>query len=66
MTKMRHSTYLDSADSTLPYFEDSPSRWDLDGTRRNSNVPLFNLRTIIVARDNFSIANKVVLAQFIR
>ena len=59
MTETRHSTYLDSADSTLPYFEDSPSRRDLDGTRRNSNLPLFNLRTIIAATNNFSIANKL-------
>ncbi|XP_065630501.1 G-type lectin S-receptor-like serine/threonine-protein kinase RKS1 [Quercus suber] len=59
MTETRHSTYLDSADSTLPYFEDSPSRRDLDGTRRNSNLPLFDLRTIIAATDNFSIANKL-------
>ena len=59
MTETRHSTYSDSADSTLPYFEDSPSRRDLDGTRRNPNFPLFNLRTIIVATDNFSIANKL-------
>ena len=36
MTEMRHSTYSDSAKSTLPFFEDSPSRGDLDGTRRNS------------------------------
>ena len=59
MTKTRHSTYLDSANSTLPYFEDSPSRRELDGTRRNSNLPLFDLRTIIAATDNFSIANKL-------
>ena len=56
MTKMRHNTYSYSADSTLPYFEDSPSRRDLHGTRRNSNLPLFDIRTII---DNFSIANKL-------
>ena len=56
MTKMRHNTNSYSADSTLPYFEDSPSRRDLDGTRRNSNLPLFDIRTII---DNFSIANKL-------
>ncbi|KAF3951006.1 hypothetical protein CMV_023299 [Castanea mollissima] len=59
----RHSIYSDSVDSTLPYFEDSPSRRDLDGTRRNSNsnsnLPLFNLRTIIAATENFSIANKL-------
>ncbi|XP_030935040.1 G-type lectin S-receptor-like serine/threonine-protein kinase RKS1 isoform X2 [Quercus lobata] len=55
----RHSTYSFSADSTLPYFEDSPSRRDIDGTRRNSNLPLFDLRTIIAATDNFSIVNKL-------
>ncbi|KAM4070346.1 hypothetical protein ACJW30_12G159100 [Castanea mollissima] len=55
----RHSTYSYSADSTLPFFEDSPSRRDLDGTRRNSNLPLFDLRTIIAATNNFSIANKL-------
>ncbi|KAK4573514.1 hypothetical protein RGQ29_031463 [Quercus rubra] len=57
--EMRHSTNSDSADSTLTYFEDSPSRMDLDGTRRNSNLPLFDLRTIIVATENFSIPNKL-------
>ncbi|XP_050252380.1 G-type lectin S-receptor-like serine/threonine-protein kinase At1g11410 isoform X1 [Quercus robur] len=55
----RHNTYSYSADSTLQYFEDSPSKRDLDGTRRNSNLPLFDLRTIIAATDNFSIANKL-------
>ena len=59
MTENRHSTYSFSADSTLPYFEDSPSRRDIDGTRRNSNLPLFDLRTIIAATDNFSIVNKL-------
>ncbi|KAL4607217.1 hypothetical protein ACB092_09G158000 [Castanea dentata] len=59
ITKKRHSTYSYRADSTLQYFEDSPSRRDLDGTRRNSNFPLFDLRTIIAATDNFSIANKL-------
>ena len=59
MTETRHSTYLDNADSTLTYFKDSPSRRDFDGTRRNSNLPLFDLRTIIAATDNFSIANKL-------
>ena len=59
MTENRHITYSYNADSTLPYFEDSPSRRDFDGTRRNSNLPLFDLRTIIAATDNFSIANKL-------
>ncbi|KAM3683593.1 hypothetical protein ACJW31_12G160000 [Castanea mollissima] len=57
--EMRHNTYSDSVESTLPYFEDSPSRRDLDGTRRNSNLPLFDLRTIVAATNNFSIANKL-------
>ena len=59
MIETRNSTYSDSADSTLTYFEDSLSRRDLDGTRRNSNLPLFDLRTINAATDNFSIANKL-------
>ena len=54
-----NSLYSYSTDSTLPYFEDSPSRRDLDGTRRNSNLPLFDLRIIIAATDNFSITNKL-------
>ena len=59
ITEKRHNTYSYSVDSTLQYFEDSPSRRDLDGTRRNSNFPLFDLRTIIAATDNFSITNKL-------
>ena len=59
MTGKRNNLYSDSSDSTLPYFEDSPSRRDLDGTRRNSNFPLFDLRIIIAATDNFSITNKL-------
>ncbi|KAM3749507.1 hypothetical protein ACB098_05G190700 [Castanea mollissima] len=55
----RNSLYSYSANSTLPYFEDSPSRRDLDGTRRNSNLPLLDLRIIIAATDNFSITNKL-------
>ncbi|KAM4102870.1 hypothetical protein ACJW30_06G035300 [Castanea mollissima] len=55
----RHSTYSYSVDSTLPYFEGCPSRSELDETRRNSNLPLFDLRTIIAATDNFSISNKL-------
>nr|POE93120.1 g-type lectin s-receptor-like serine/threonine-protein kinase rks1 [Quercus suber] len=57
--RKRNSSYSYSSDSTLPYFEDSPSRRDLDGTRRNSNLPLFDLRIIIAATDNFSITNKL-------
>ena len=59
MTGKRNNLYSDSSDSTLPYFEDSPSRRDLDGTRRNSNLPLFDLRIIIAATDSFSITYKL-------
>ena len=65
MIETRHSTYSNSADSTLTYFEASLSRRDLDGTRRNSNLPLFNLRTIIAATDNFSIAKKLGQGGFV-
>ena len=44
--------------SHLPNFEDSPSKRDLHGTR-NSNFPVFDLRTIIAAIDNFSVSNKL-------
>ncbi|KAL0012557.1 hypothetical protein SO802_007665 [Lithocarpus litseifolius] len=44
---------------TSPYNEDSPSRRELDGTGRNSDLPLFELSTIVAATDNFSIANKL-------
>ena len=59
ITEKRHSTYSYSADSTLPYFEGCPSRSELDETRRNSNLPLFDLRTIVAATYNFSISNKL-------
>nr|POE93116.1 g-type lectin s-receptor-like serine/threonine-protein kinase rks1 [Quercus suber] len=54
----RQSTYSYTVASNLPYFEDSPSRKELDGTR-NSNFPIFDLETIIAATDNFSDANKL-------
>ncbi|KAL4628638.1 hypothetical protein ACB092_05G254500 [Castanea dentata] len=55
----RQNAYSNSVASNLPYFEDSPGRRDLDGTTRNSNSPLFDLRTIIAATNNFSVANKL-------
>ena len=58
MAGKRQSTYSYTVASSLPYFEDSPSRKELDGTR-NSNFPFFNLETIIAATDNFSDANKL-------
>ncbi|KAM4102024.1 hypothetical protein ACB094_05G191700 [Castanea mollissima] len=36
-----------------------PSRRELDGTTRNSDLPLFELSTIVAATDSFSIANKL-------
>ena len=59
MTEKRHSTYSYSVDSILPFFEGCPSRSELDENRRNSNLPLFDLRTIIATTDNFSISNKL-------
>ncbi|XP_030939533.1 G-type lectin S-receptor-like serine/threonine-protein kinase At1g11410 [Quercus lobata] len=40
-------------------FEDSPSRREFDGSKRNSSFPVFDLRTIIAATDNFSAANEL-------
>ena len=54
MTEKRLST-----DSSLPSFEDSPSRSEFDGSKSNSNFPIFDLKTIIVATDNFSAANEL-------
>ncbi|KAK7861472.1 g-type lectin s-receptor-like serine/threonine-protein kinase rks1 [Quercus suber] len=42
---------------SLPNLEDSTSRRDLDGTRRDSNLPVFDLKNIIAATDNFFVAN---------
>ncbi|KAM4102018.1 hypothetical protein ACB094_05G191100 [Castanea mollissima] len=42
---------------SLPNLEDSTSIRDLDGTRRDSNLPVFDLKNIIAAIDNFSAAN---------
>ncbi|XP_030970808.1 G-type lectin S-receptor-like serine/threonine-protein kinase RKS1 [Quercus lobata] len=42
---------------SLPNLEDSTSRRDLDGTRTDSNLPVFDLKNIIAATDNFSVAN---------
>ncbi|KAM3703890.1 hypothetical protein ACJW31_04G132700 [Castanea mollissima] len=40
-------------------FEDFPSRREFDGSKRNSSFPVFDLRTIIAATDNFSAANEL-------
>nr|XP_023920000.1 G-type lectin S-receptor-like serine/threonine-protein kinase At1g11410 isoform X1 [Quercus suber] len=44
---------------SLPNLEDSSSRSYLDGIRRDSNFPVFDLKTIIAATDNFSVANRL-------
>ena len=59
VTEKSQNAYSNSVASNLPYFEDSPGRRELDGTTRNSNSPFFDLRTIIAATDNFSVANKL-------
>lgn len=58
-TEKRQSMYNYSVTMTSPYNEESPSRRELDGTTRNSDLPLFELSTIVAATDNFSIANKL-------
>uniref|UniRef100_A0A2N9HI47 Bulb-type lectin domain-containing protein n=1 Tax=Fagus sylvatica TaxID=28930 RepID=A0A2N9HI47_FAGSY len=55
---MRQSMYSYSA-ATSSYNENSTSRTELDGTRRNSDLPLFDLSTIVASTDNFSFANKL-------
>ncbi|KAL4628663.1 hypothetical protein ACB092_05G256500, partial [Castanea dentata] len=55
----RQSMYIYSVTMTSPYNEESPSRRELDGNTRNSDLPLFELSTIVAATDNFSIANKL-------
>lgn len=58
--KERESTYsLGTSLHTSTYFEDSPGRKDLDGSRRNSDLPFFSLSTIAAATGNFSDANKL-------
>ena len=46
-----------STDSNLPNFEDSPSISEFNGSKSNSNFPVFDLKIIISATDNFSAAN---------
>lgn len=58
-TEKRQSMYNNSVTMTSPYNEDSPSRRELDGSTKNSDLPLFELSTIVAATDNFSIANKL-------
>ncbi|KAM4113079.1 hypothetical protein ACJW30_05G191400 [Castanea mollissima] len=48
-----------STNSSLPNFEDSPSRSEFDGYKSNSNFPIFDLKTIIAATDKFSAANEL-------
>ena len=59
MTAMRQSMSSYTAAMSSPYNENSTSRTELDGTRRNSDLPLFDLSTIVASTDNFSFANKL-------
>ena len=52
MTGKRQSSYSSN-------FEDSLSRREFDGSKRNSSFPVFDMRTIITATDNFSAANEL-------
>ena len=46
-------------DSSLPNFEDSPSRSEFNGSKSNSKFLVYDLKTIISATNNFSPANKL-------
>ncbi|KAL4628646.1 hypothetical protein ACB092_05G255100 [Castanea dentata] len=48
-----------STDSSLPNFKDSPSRSEFDGSKSNSKFPVYDLKTIIAATNNFSAANEL-------
>uniref|UniRef100_A0A2N9I596 non-specific serine/threonine protein kinase n=1 Tax=Fagus sylvatica TaxID=28930 RepID=A0A2N9I596_FAGSY len=53
----RQRKYSYGVASNSRFFEDSPR--EFDGTRRNSDLPLFDLSTIIAATNNFSVFNKL-------
>ncbi|KAK4572621.1 hypothetical protein RGQ29_030867 [Quercus rubra] len=55
--KRQSTDSYESSAYSLPNLEDFTSRRDLDGTRRDSNFPVFDLKNIIAATDNFSVAN---------
>nr|POF00745.1 g-type lectin s-receptor-like serine/threonine-protein kinase [Quercus suber] len=55
--KRQSTDSYESSACSLPNFEDSTSRRDHDGTGRDSNLPVFDLKNIIAATDNFSVAN---------
>lgn len=57
MTGKRQRKYSYGVASNSRFFEDSPR--EFDGTRRNSDLPLFDLSTIIAATNNFSVFNKL-------
>ncbi|KAF3944776.1 hypothetical protein CMV_028793 [Castanea mollissima] len=57
LIKRKRKGKRQSSDSSN--FEDFPSRREFDGSKRNSSFPVFDLRTIIAATDNFSAANEL-------
>nr|XP_023873280.1 G-type lectin S-receptor-like serine/threonine-protein kinase At1g11410 [Quercus suber] len=54
--KRQSADSYESGAYSLPNLEDSTSRRDHDRTRRDSNLPVFDLKYIIAATDNFSVA----------
>jgi hypothetical protein len=55
-TGKRRSKHAPTVASSSTYFEESR---ELDENTRNSDLPFFDLRVIVAATDNFSVANKL-------
>ena len=54
---MFYNREYESGACSLPNLEESTSRRDHDEIRRDSNLPVFDLKNIIAATNNFSVAN---------
>ncbi|KAJ7946879.1 Receptor-like kinase [Quillaja saponaria] len=68
MMRKRHGSLIErsrdrrlsfSIESASTYFQNSESIEDLEGSRRSSDLPLFDLSSTLAATDNFSYANKL-------
>lgn len=57
--KRRQDKLPFSLTTASTYLEDSSARTDLGESRINSDLPIFELRTIAAATNNFSFNNKL-------
>ncbi|KAB1199621.1 G-type lectin S-receptor-like serine/threonine-protein kinase RKS1 [Morella rubra] len=55
----RQSKHTFNVDSSSTYFEESTSGQEMDGSTGKSDLPFFDLSTIVAATDHFSVANKL-------